>query len=71
MPKYLPDGLTQYVLNTFPEKSSPCHVAQDDVSTLLQRLEVERITCHQSVRGIGGVIAVMYETDWTGLSRPS
>ena len=41
------------------------------MSAPLQRLEVERITGHQSVRGRGGVIAVMYETHWTGLSRPS
>ena len=37
----------------------------------LQRFEVEKITGHQSVRGRGGVIAVMYETLWTGLSGPS
>ena len=68
MPKYLPAGLTQYVLNNFPKKSLPYHVTQDDVSTPPQRLEV---TGHQSDRGRGGVIAVMYETHWTGLSRPS
>ena len=37
-PKYLPAGLTQYVLNIFPKKSPPYHVTQDDVSTPLQRL---------------------------------
>ena len=46
-------------------------MTQDDVSATLQRLEVERITGHQSLGGRGGVIAVMYETHWTGLSRPS
>ena len=51
MPKYLPAGLTQYVLNNFSKKSPPCNVTQDDVSALLQRLEVENITGHQSVRG--------------------
>ena len=71
MPKYLPAGLTQYVLNNFSKKSAPHRVTQDDVSTPLQRLEVEKITGHQSVRGRGGVIAVMYETHWTGLSGPS
>ena len=40
-------------------KSSPYHVTQDDVSTPLQRLEVEQITGRQSVRGRGGVIAVV------------
>ena len=29
------------------------------------------INGHQWVHGTGGVIAVMYETHWTGLSRPS
>ena len=37
MPKYLPDGLTQYVLNTFTKKIPPYHVTQDDVSAPLQR----------------------------------
>ena len=32
MPKYLPVGLTQYVLNKFSKKSPPYHVTQDDVS---------------------------------------
>ena len=34
-------------------------------------VEVEEITRHQSIRGRGGVIAVMYKTQWTGLSGPS
>ena len=40
-------------------------------STPLQRLEVEQITGHQTVRGRGGVIAVLYKTHWAGLSEPS
>ena len=59
------------MLNNFSNKSSPHHVTQDDVSTPLQRLEVEKVTGHQSVLGRDGVIAVMYETHWTGLYRPS
>ena len=70
VPKYLPAGLTQYVLNIFPKKSPPCHVTQDDVSAPLQRLEVEKITGHQSVRGRGGIIAMLYKTRWVGLSEP-
>ena len=66
-----PAGLTQYVLNNFAKKSPPYHVTQDDVSTPLRRLELEKITGHQSVRGRGGVIAVMYETHWTCLSGSS
>ena len=42
MPKYLPGGLTRYVLNNFTKKSPPYRVTQDDVSVPLQRLEVER-----------------------------
>ena len=60
MPKYLPPGLTQYVLNNFPKKSPLYHVTLDDVSAPLQRLEVEKITGQQSVRGRDGVIAVLY-----------
>ena len=60
------------MLNNFSKKSPPCHVTQDDVSSpLFQRLEVEKITGHQSVRGRGEVIAVVYETHWTGLPRSS
>ena len=61
MPKYLPAGLTQYVLNKFSKKSPPYHVTQDDILTPLRRLEVEQNTGHQSVRGRGGVIAVPYK----------
>ena len=71
MPKYLPVGLTQYVLNIFSKESPPYHVTQDDVSTPLQRLEVEQITGHQSVRVRGGVIAVLYKTQCAELSEPS
>ena len=31
---------------------------------------MEQITGHQSVRGRGGVIAVLYKTHWAGLSEP-
>ena len=68
MPTYLPAGLIQYALKNFCNIFSPYHVTQDDVSTPHQQQEVENITTHQSVRGRSGVIAVMYETRWTGLS---
>ena len=71
IPKYLPAGLTQYVLNKSSKKTPPYHVTQDNVSTPIQRLDVEQITGHQSVRGRGGVIAVLYKTHWAGLSEPS
>ena len=44
MPKYLPAGLTQYILNIFSKTPPPYHVTQGDVSAPLQRLEVEKIT---------------------------
>ena len=71
MPTHLPEGLMQYVLNNFSKKSPPYHVTHDDVSTPLQRLEVENISGHQSVRGRGGVIAVLYKTHCVGISEPS
>ena len=43
----LPAGLTQYVLNKSSKKPPPYHVTQDDVSTPLQRLEVEQTTDDQ------------------------
>ena len=62
IPKYLPGVLTQYVPNNFSKEFPPYHAAQDDVSSPIQRLEVENITGHQSVRSQGDVITVMYET---------
>ena len=53
------------------KKSLPYRVTRDDVAAPHQQQEVENITGHHSVRGWGGVIAVMYETHWTGLSRSS
>ena len=50
IPKYLPAGLPQYVLKFFSKKSPPYRITQDGVSAPLQRLEVEKITGHQSVR---------------------
>ena len=70
MPKYLPAGLTQYVLNYLSKKFPPYYVTQDGVSTPFQRLEVEQITGHQSVRGRSGVIAVLYKMHLAGLSEP-
>ena len=71
LPRYLPAGLTEYVLNKHTAKSPPYHVTADDVSPRLERLEVDSITGHRIVRGRGGVIAIMYETRWAGLQRSS
>ena len=71
MPKHLPAGLTQYVLTNFSKKSAPHDVTQDDVSAPPQLLEGEKITRHQSVRGRGGVMVVLYKMHWVGLSEPS
>ena len=37
----------------------------------VERLEVEKTSSHRSVRGRGGAIAVLYETHWQDLLRPS
>ena len=71
LPKYLPADLTTYVLTASAAKSPPYHVTVDDVTPPPERLDVERITGHQLVRGRGGVIAVLYETHWAGLLSPS
>ena len=49
----------------------PYHVTHDDVSSPLQRLEVEQIIGHHSVRPRGGAFAVLYKTHWVRLSEPS
>ena len=59
------------MLNIVSKKSPPYHVAQDDVSATLQRLELEKITDQKSFRGRGGVIAVLYKTHLVRLSKPS
>ncbi len=71
LPRFLPAGLTAYVLNNYTTKSPPYHVTADDVSVPIDRLDVDKITSHRSVRGRGGVIAVLYETHWKGLLQPS
>ena len=61
----------QYVLNNHTNKSPPFHVTADDVSAPVERLEIGKISSHRSLRGWGGAIAVLYETRWEGLLRPS
>ena len=70
-PRHLPAGLTQYVLHTLATKSPPYHVTTDDVSTPPILIDVAKITGHQCVRGRGGAIAVLYETHWNGILRPT
>ena len=60
-----------YGLNNYTSKSPPYHVTEDDVTVPIERLEVEKITGHRSVRGRGGVVAVLYEIHWKDLSQPS
>ena len=69
MPKQLPVGLTQYALNNFFKTSPPYHVTQDDVSTPLQRLEVEQITGCPLVRG--EVTSSRYYTRRPGRDSPN
>lgn len=71
MPKYPPAGLTRYVLHTFAAKCPPYCVTDDGVSVSVERLEVTQISRHRTVRGRGGVFAVLYETHWKGILAPS
>ena len=66
LPRFLHAGLTPYILNNYTKKSPPYHVTEDDVNVPIERVEVEKITSHRSVRGRGGLIAVLYETHWKG-----
>ena len=71
LPRFLPAGLRPYVLNNYTSKSPPYHVTKDDVTLSIDRLEVEKLTSHRTVRGRGGVVAVLYETHWRDLLPPS
>ena len=72
MPKYLAEALTQYVLMNFSNKSPQYHVNQDNSSIPPQRLDVEKITGHPSIRGQGGVTTVLYtrRTEWDSPNFP-
>ena len=64
IPKYLPAGLSKYVLHSFTDKSPPFHPTTEDVVKSGIPVDIEKITGHQLVRGRGGKLAVMYETHW-------
>ena len=68
IPRYLPAGLSKYVLHSFTEKPPPFHPTTEDVVKSGIPVDIEKITGHQLVRGRGGKLAVMYETHWEGLS---
>ncbi|CAB1121588.1 unnamed protein product [Ectocarpus sp. CCAP 1310/34] len=71
LPQSLPAELSRYVLHSFGDKCPPFHVTADDVSVPVGRLEVDYISGHQLVRGRSGVLAVLYQTHWVGLTTPS
>ena len=71
MPRHLPTGLTQYVLHAFATKLPSYHVTTDDIATPPILIGVAKITGHQCVCGRGGTIAVLYETHWDSLLRPT
>ena len=66
--KYLPAGLSKYVLHSFTDKSPVFHPITEDVVKSGIPVDIGKITGHQLVRGRGGKLAVMYETHWEGLS---
>ena len=69
--RHLPAGLTQYVFHAFATKSPPYHVTTDDVSAPPTLIDVAKITGQQCVRGRGGTIAVLHETHWNVILRPT
>ncbi|CAB1099916.1 unnamed protein product [Ectocarpus sp. CCAP 1310/34] len=71
LPQSLPAELSRYVLHSFGDKCPPFHVTADDMSVPVGRLEVDYISGHQLVRGRCGVLAVLYQTHWVGLTTPS
>lgn len=74
MPRFLPAGLTQYVLNNYTTKSPPYHVKRKTMfpHPPVERLDVEQITGHQSVRGrVVSSLSLARPTGKKGLLRPS
>ncbi|CAB1108007.1 unnamed protein product [Ectocarpus sp. CCAP 1310/34] len=71
LPQSLPAVLSRHVLHSFGDKCPPFHVTADDVSVPVGRLEVDYFSGHQLVRGRSGVLAVLYQTHWVGLTTPS
>ena len=69
IPKYLPAGLSKYVLHSFTDKPPPFHPTTEDVVKSGIPVDIEKITGHQLVRGRGGKLAVMNETHREKSSR--
>ena len=70
MPRHLPVGLTQQVLQAFATKPPPYHVTIVDVPTPPILIEVAKIRGRQCVRDRGSAIAVLYETHSKGILFP-
>ena len=69
-PRFLPWGLSNYVLNQYSERSPPFHLTAEDVRGLdTHRLEPLNISMHRLCRGLGGKIAVQYYTHWSGVEK--
>ena len=71
MPRHLPTGLTNYVLHAFATKPPPYHITTDDIATPPILIGDAKITGHQCVRGRGCATAVLHETHWDSLLRPT
>ena len=50
IPKYLPAGLSKYVLHSFTDKSPPFHPTTEEVVKSGTPVDIEKITGHQLVR---------------------
>ena len=66
IPKYLPAGLSKYMLHPFTNKPLPFHPTTEDVVKSGIPVDI-LIAGHQLVRGRGGELAVMHEIHCEGL----
>lgn len=69
--RFLPWGLSAYVLNKYSEFAPPFHLTEEDVEEELdrRRLNPYKLSRHRICRGISGKAAVQYYTHWTGLEK--
>lgn len=69
-PRYLPAGFTEYVLSSVSGRCPPFHETNTDVEPHvdIERLRLALIVTHQFVQGWGGKLAVLYQTQWVGLT---
>lgn len=66
IPRFLPRGLSQYVMNKYSEVLPSLHLTGENVTRELDthRILPEKLVKHRLSRGVGGELAVKYLTCW-------